>query len=111
MLKSLEVHTNVSASGMQTDRQTDIHRLNDSFIPLERMQKVIDYIALATLSLFFPSKTIEVEFYTLMNATNLNHFEVVSVSTTAALHINTLTLLVHCIHGEGGGDGDDGLKL
>jgi hypothetical protein len=48
------------------------------------MQKVIDYIALATLSLFFPSKTIEVEFYTLTNAANLNHFEVVSVSTTAA---------------------------
>jgi hypothetical protein len=57
-----------------TNRQTDIHRLNDSFIPLERMQKVIDYIALATLSLFFPSETIEVEFYKMMNATNLKPF-------------------------------------
>lgn len=82
MLKSLEVHTNVSASGMH--RQTDIHRLNDSFITLERIKKVIDYIALATLSLFFPSETIEVELYTMINATNLNHFEVISLCAAAA---------------------------
>jgi hypothetical protein len=48
------------------------------------MQKVIDYIALATLSLFFPSETIEVEFYTMMNATNLKHSEVISLCATAA---------------------------
>jgi hypothetical protein len=48
------------------------------------MQKVIDYIALATLSLFFPSETIVVEFYTMRNPTNLNHFEVISLCATAA---------------------------
>ncbi len=85
MLKSLEVHIKCEClRNAQTDRQTDIHRLNDSFIPLERMQKVIDYIALATLSLFFPSETIEVEFYTMMNATNLNHFEVICLCAAAA---------------------------
>ncbi len=61
-----------------TDRQTDINRLN------ERIKKVIDYIALATSSLFFPSETIEVEFYTMINATNLNHFEVFSLCAAAA---------------------------
>jgi hypothetical protein len=62
------------------------------------MQKVIDYIALATLSLFFPSETIEVEFYKMMNATNLNHFEVISLCATVAAASHQPSYFVGALH-------------